>query len=381
MALSPYTGAGSAHDPAHRSACLRALRELVRARRRGCGLDNNKRRHGVRRRRRQAEANRQRNRDEDTQNKMERKCIYVKYTQNLKNLVRNAEGEDSSAQTERPKTLFEEIRASVRHSDEQDRSFWRPVLPWGGVYTIKAGRKAISCTPLYVKINLNNTCTIDGFLMLLYVILRENETFPREVSVYLGKEFIEHFLFLMDSYNYTTVKLLWIWDKMDKRQYRSQIHRAALEIDLFGNEHENFTKNLENLMATLQESFCTSWDCPARLQESLQWTININPPHGMPHGDLIQSAVDEFFCPKIVLCKEMGCDGQRELSQRIFCHGPPPFVILNMQLWKSEELAYIPYYLALSDRSYTTSITTAHSLLMTPGESHHLQCVAAVVSS
>lgn len=175
----------------------------------------------------------------------------------------------------RPKTLFEEIRASVRHSDEQDRSFWRPVLPWGGVYTIKAGRKAISCTPLYVKINLNNTCTIDGFLMLLYVILRENETFPREVSVYLGKEFIEHFLFLMDSYNYTTVKLLWIWDKMDKRQYRSQIHRAALEIDLFGNEHENFTKNLENLMATLQESFCTSWDCPARLQESLQWTINI----------------------------------------------------------------------------------------------------------
>lgn len=149
------------------------------------------------------------------------------------------------------------------------------MLPWGGVYTIRAGRNAISCTPLYVKISLKNTCTIDGFLMLLYVILRENKAFPREVGLFLGKDFVEHFLYLMDSYDYTTVKLLWIWDKMSKQQYRSEIHRAALEIDLFGNEHENFTKNLENLMSTIQESFCTNWNCPARFQEFVQTTISI----------------------------------------------------------------------------------------------------------
>lgn len=175
----------------------------------------------------------------------------------------------------RTKTLFEEIRASINNNDEEDRSFWRPVLPWGGVYTIRAGRKAISCTPLYVKISLKNTCTIDGFLMILYVILRDNQSFPREVGIFLGRQFVEHFLYLMDSYDYTTVKMLWIWDRMSKRQYRSVIHHAALEIDLFGNEHENFTKNLETMMSTMQESLCTNWSCPARFQEFIQKTINI----------------------------------------------------------------------------------------------------------
>uniref|UniRef100_A0A3Q3IVM1 Dopamine receptor interacting protein 1 n=1 Tax=Monopterus albus TaxID=43700 RepID=A0A3Q3IVM1_MONAL len=220
------------------------------------------------------------------------------------------------------KTLFEEIRASINNNDEEDRSFWRPVLPWGGVFTIKAGRKAISCIPLYVKINLKNTCTIDGFLVILYVILRDNQGFSRELAVFLGKQFVEYFLYLMDSCDYTTVKMLWIWDRMSKRQYRSQIHQAALEIDLFGNEHENFTENLENLMSTMQESLCTNWNCPARFQDFIKTTINIR------------------------------CDGLREFSQRVFCHGPPPFVILNMQQWKSEDLSYVPYHLALCQHRY-----------------------------
>ena len=46
------------------------------------------------------------------------------------------------------------------------------------------------------------------------------------------------------------------------------------------------------------------------------------------------------------------CDGLREFSQRVFCHGPPPFVILNMQQWKSEELSYVPYHLALCQHRY-----------------------------
>lgn len=175
----------------------------------------------------------------------------------------------------RSKTLFEEIRASINNNDEEDRSFWRPVLPWGGVFTIKAGRKAISCIPLYVEVQLKNTCTIDGFLMILYVILRDNQGFHRELAVFLGKQFVEHFLYLMDSCEYTTVKMLWIWNRMSKRQYRSEIHRAALEIDLFGNEHENFTENLENLMSTTQESLCTNCDCPGRFQTFRKTTINI----------------------------------------------------------------------------------------------------------
>lgn len=128
---------------------------------------------------------------------------------------------------------------------------------------------------MYVKINLRNTCTIDGFLMILYVILRDNHSFPRELAVFLGKQFVEHFLYLMDSCDYTTVKMLWILDRMSRQQYRSEIHHAALEIDLFGNEHENFTKNLENLMSTMQESLCTNWNCPSRFQEYINTTINI----------------------------------------------------------------------------------------------------------
>lgn len=280
---------------------------------------------------------------------MESRFCVLNDTEDLQTQISNTE---NSFHFERSKTLFEEIRASINNNDEEDRSFWRPVLPWGGVFTIKAGRKAISCTPLYVKINLKNTCTIDGFLMILYVILRDNQGFPQELAVFLGKHFVDHFLYLMDSCDYTTVKMLWIWGRMSKRQYRSAIHQAALEIDLFGNEHENFTENLENLMSTIQESLCTNWSCPSRFQEFIKTTINISPPHELPHRDPIQSAVDGFFCPKLLLCAELGCDGLREFSQRVFCNGPPPFVILNMQQWKSEELSYVPYHLALCQHRY-----------------------------
>lgn len=111
--------------------------------------------------------------------------------------------------------------------------------------------------------------------MILYVILRDNHSFPRELAVFLGKHFVEHFLYLMDSCEYTTVKMLWIWDRMSKRQYHSEVHQAALEIDLFGNEHRNFTENLENLMSTIQESLCSSWSCPARFQELVKTTVSI----------------------------------------------------------------------------------------------------------
>lgn len=267
---------------------------------------------------------------------------------------------------ERSRTLFEEIRASISNNEEEDRSFWRPVLPWGGVFTIRAGRKALSRTPLYVEIHLTNTCTIDGFLMILYVILRDNQGFPRELSIFLGKHFVERFLHLMDSFDYSTVKMLWILERMSKRQYRSVVHHAALEIDLFGNEHQNFTENLENLMATMQESLCTAWDCPARFQEDMETTVTISPPHEPPHKDLIQFAVDEFFCSKLLLCSQLGCDGVREFSPRIFCHGPPPFVILNMQQWKSEELSYVPYHLAVCQQRYSLEGATLFNR-----EEHH----------
>ncbi|XP_043553247.1 uncharacterized protein C14orf28 homolog isoform X3 [Chiloscyllium plagiosum] len=269
-------------------------------------------------------------------------------------------------QPERSKTLFEEIRASVTNNSNEDRSFWRPVLPWGGVYTIKAGRRAMACTPLYVRISLKNTCSIDGFLMLLYVILSENENFRRELSSHLGKEFVERFLYLMDSCKFTTVKLLWIWDKMEKCQYRTEVHKASLEIDLFGNEHENFTRNLENLMSTIQETFCSNGRCPARAQEDQRNTITILPSHDSLLGDVIQAAVDELFCPRTELCKEHGCNGQRMFTQRIFCHDAPPFVILNMEQWKSEELAYVPYNLALAKQRYTLEGATLFNK-----EEHH----------
>uniref|UniRef100_A0A3Q3AUT5 Chromosome 14 open reading frame 28 n=1 Tax=Kryptolebias marmoratus TaxID=37003 RepID=A0A3Q3AUT5_KRYMA len=243
------------------------------------------------------------------------------------------------------KTLFEEIRASINNNDEEDRSFWRPVLPWGGVFTIKAGRKAISCIPLYVEVQLKNTCTIDGFLMILYVILRDNQGFHRELAVFLGKQFVEHFLYLMDSCEYTTVKMLWIWNRMSKRQYRSEIHRAALEIDLFGNEHENFTENLENLMSTTQESMCTNGGCPGRFQNFRKTTINIREQPKKKKND-------DNSLSKRAKCLPNRCNGLREFSQRLFCHGPPPFVILNMQQWRSEDLSYVPYHLALCQHRY-----------------------------
>ncbi|CAI9549051.1 unnamed protein product [Staurois parvus] len=80
----------------------------------------------------------------------------------------------------------------------------------------------------------------------------------------------------------------------------------SLEIDLFGNEHENFTRNLERLMATIQESYCSNSQCPIRVQESHMETILINPPHDIPHGDLIQMAVDELFCSRMEVCEEKG---------------------------------------------------------------------------
>ncbi|XP_057199330.1 uncharacterized protein C14orf28 homolog isoform X2 [Triplophysa rosa] len=276
-------------------------------------------------------------RNEDFRDIMESDFICLTDPDELRCFLSRSE---HTASIERSRTLYEEIRAAINNKEKGDVWFWRPVLPWGGVYPIRAGRKAIACTPLYVKINLKNTCTIDGFLMLLYVILRDNHTFPREVAAFLGKQFVERFLYLMDSYDYTTVKMLWIWDRMSKRQYRSEIHCAALEIDLFGNEHENFTKNLQNLMSSMQESWCPNWDCPSRFQEDLQKTISIR------------------------------CSGLREFSQRVFCHGPPPFIILNMQMWQSEDLSYVPYRLELSDQRYSLEGATLFNR-----DEHHYSAV------
>ncbi|XP_057199329.1 uncharacterized protein C14orf28 homolog isoform X1 [Triplophysa rosa] len=306
-------------------------------------------------------------RNEDFRDIMESDFICLTDPDELRCFLSRSE---HTASIERSRTLYEEIRAAINNKEKGDVWFWRPVLPWGGVYPIRAGRKAIACTPLYVKINLKNTCTIDGFLMLLYVILRDNHTFPREVAAFLGKQFVERFLYLMDSYDYTTVKMLWIWDRMSKRQYRSEIHCAALEIDLFGNEHENFTKNLQNLMSSMQESWCPNWDCPSRFQEDLQKTISISPPHELPDKDLIQTAVDEFFCPRLELCEEYECSGLREFSQRVFCHGPPPFIILNMQMWQSEDLSYVPYRLELSDQRYSLEGATLFNR-----DEHHYSAV------
>lgn len=136
--------------------------------------------------------------------------------------------------------------------------------------------------------------------MILYVILRDNQGFSRELAVFLGKHFVEYFLYLMDSCDYTTVKMLWIWDRMSKRQYRSEIHQKSLVIDLFGNEHENFTENLENLMSTMQESLCTNWSCPVRFQEFIKTTINIRfcmHMQAVEYPGFTNKLGQFFFCP------------------------------------------------------------------------------------
>lgn len=33
---------------------------------------------------------------------------------------------------------------------------------------------------------------------------------------------------------------------------------------------------------------------------------NYSPPHDIPHGDLIQMAVDELFCSRIEVCEQKG---------------------------------------------------------------------------
>lgn len=72
-------------------------------------------------------------------------------------------------------------------------------------------------------------------------------------------------------------------------------------------------------------------------------------------------AVQPQQCHKLMIwiCR---CDGLREFSPRIFCHGPPPFVILNMQQWKSEELSYVPYHLAVCQHRFETSTLPLGSL-------------------
>lgn len=41
------------------------------------------------------------------------------------------------------------------------------------------------------------------------------------------------------------------------------------------------------------------------------WHFPSSPPQELPHRDPIQSAVDEFFCPKLLLCSQLGWDMRR----------------------------------------------------------------------
>lgn len=99
---------------------------------------------------------------------------------------------------------------------------------------------------------------------------------------------------------------------------------------------------------------------PTKTQSSQPWMNSsaLNSSSAQSLGQMWKvlqfflTIIASSFSPSTIFFLICRCNGLREFSQRVFCHGPPPFVILNMQQWKSEELSYVPYHLGLCQHRY-----------------------------
>ena len=125
------------------------------------------------------------------------------------------------------------------------------VPPWGG---------PLNNTAHMVTQSLTNTCPIDNYLTIFYVLLTDHKKLHQELvkstEIFAGT--LIHIKNLFDTRMFPEAKLEWL------HLFPARFDLTAPIIDLWGNEDDLFLSRLQPVLRTTHTGTCSSPACPAQ---------------------------------------------------------------------------------------------------------------------
>ena len=137
------------------------------------------------------------------------------------------------------------------------------VPPWGGVFGI----------PLGGQISLVNTCPIDNFLTIFYVLIKQQTKFAQHLSTSTesyARILIDRIVKMFDNGYFAEGKCEWL--KLFPGRFNLE---QPGQINLWGNEEELFVSRTTSALESTFTSTCPSKHCPSRVKQLCSQAIRL----------------------------------------------------------------------------------------------------------
>lgn len=136
------------------------------------------------------------------------------------------------------------------------------VPPWGGT---------LNNTAQMVTQTLTNTCPIDNYLTIFYVLLTDNKKLHQELvmstEIFAGT--LVHIKNLFDARMFSQAKLEWL------NLFPARFDLTSPIIDLWGNEDDLFLSRLQPVLRTTYTGTCSSPSCPAQQVDYVSHNVTL----------------------------------------------------------------------------------------------------------
>ena len=138
------------------------------------------------------------------------------------------------------------------------------VPPWGGQVN----------TPFLGALTLTNTCPIDNFLTIFYVLMKNHQNAMQHMlnSPELYARTLVTITNLFDQSQFTEGKCEWL--KLFPGQFNLS-QNGSNQLNLYGNEEELFVSRLFPVLGTTYTSICNSPHCPVKVKQNHSRAITL----------------------------------------------------------------------------------------------------------
>ncbi len=136
------------------------------------------------------------------------------------------------------------------------------VPPWGGVFVI----------PLGGQISLVNTCPIDNFLTIFYVLIKQHQRFAQHLSTSIESyaSVLYRIVEMFDNGCFAEGKCEWL--KLFPGRFNLE---QPGQLNLWGNEDELFASRMISTLESTFTSTCPSKHCPSKVKHVCSQAIRL----------------------------------------------------------------------------------------------------------
>lgn len=177
--------------------------------------------------------------------------------------IRNEASTDTTNQAQRNKIHVALPNGSSTKllSNVIDRSVKVP--PWGGVFVI----------PLGGQISLVNTCPIDNFLTIFYVLIKQHQRFAQHLSTSIESyaSVLYRIVEMFDNGCFAEGKCEWL--KLFPGRFNLE---QPGQLNLWGNEDELFASRMISTLESTFMSTCPSKHCPSKVKHVCSQAIRLS---------------------------------------------------------------------------------------------------------